>query len=137
MQPRWRPSYGYCRESFSIELLPLGRAQYWLRFTVPEIQRLAPLLQLDQVEYRNRQIVDSTTALCIVCARLLYPGRWVQLADLFGRSPTWLSITFNDIITFLPTRFKDRLRWHRQVTQYSRLLEFSEVVEQLNGIQGI
>jgi DDE superfamily endonuclease len=136
-QPRWRPSYEYCRESFSIELLPPGRAKYWLRFTVPEIQRLAPLLQLDQVEYRNRQIVDPTTALCVVCARLSYPGRWIQLADLFGRSPTWLSIIFNDIITFLSIRFKDHLRWHRQITQYSRLLEFSEAVEQLNTIQGI
>ena len=72
----WRPSYEYLHSSFSLELMPPGRARVWLRFTIPEIQQLAPLLRLDLVDYRNRLTVDSTTALCVICARMSYLGRW-------------------------------------------------------------
>jgi nuclease HARBI1 len=134
---RYRLPYEYSSQAFCLELLPPAKAQYWFRFTVPEIIRLAPLLCLNQLEYRNRLRVEPTTALCIVCARLAYPGRWAQLADLFGRSPTWLSIIFNDTTIYLSSRFSEHLRWHRQITQYSKLQEFSAGIEQYNGIQGV
>ena len=70
-----RPSYEYLRGSFSLDLIPPGRARVWLRFTVPEIKRLAPLLHLEEIEYRHRVTCDPITALCVVCARLSYPGR--------------------------------------------------------------
>lgn len=136
-QWRWRPSYEYTQASFSLDLMPPGRARAWLRFTVPEIIELAPLLQLDQIEYRHRLHVDSTTALCITCARLSTPGKWYPLVDLFGRSRTWLSIVFHDTVSFLASTFASRLRWHPQLSNYTRLKEFSKAIHQLCGIQDI
>ena len=70
-----RVSYEYLGGSFSLDLMPPGRARVWLRFTVPEIKRLAPLLHLEEIQYRNNYTCDSITALRVVCARLSYPGR--------------------------------------------------------------
>jgi hypothetical protein len=107
--------------------MPPGRAQVWLRFSVPEIIRLALLLHLDKIDFRNCISVDPTTALCVVCARLSYPGRWWHLVDL----------VFNDTITFLIHKFSEHLWWHRQLTQYTRLLEFSEAVHRIGGVSGV
>ena len=109
---KWRPSYEYRQFSFSLDLMPPGRARAWLRFSVPEIKQLAPLLQLYSVKYRCRYTVDPTIALCVVCARLSTPGKWYPLVDMFGRSHSWLSVVFHDTITFLVAAFSDCLRWH-------------------------
>jgi hypothetical protein len=34
--------------------MPASRARFWLRFTVLKVQKLAELLQIDQVEYQER-----------------------------------------------------------------------------------
>jgi DDE superfamily endonuclease len=133
----WRPSYEYLKGSFSLDLMSPGRARVWLRFTVPEIQRLAPLLHLDEISYRNGYSCDPTTALCVVCARLSYPGRWYQHADLFKRSPSWLSTIFNDTIQFLTLRFANHLRWHPQMTRYSTLKRFADAVQRVGGVEGV
>lgn len=117
--------------------MPASRARFWLRFTVLKVQKLAELLQIDQVEYRERIQVDPTTALAVVCARLSYPSRLSQVSDLFGRSATWLSIVFNDTCIFLSNRFRQRLQWHPQLNQYERLLRFAEPVEGIGGVSGI
>jgi hypothetical protein len=134
---RWRPAYEYTARSWSLHLMPPGRARYWLRFTVPQIQQLAPLLKLDQIVFRDRISADPSTALCVVCARLSYPGRWINLADLFGHSPAWLSVVFNDTMAFLVSKFARNLRWHRQLDDYTRLEVFSEAVRRVNSIDGI
>lgn len=134
---KWRPSYEYNHTSFCLDLIPPGKARVLFRFTVPEIIQLAPLLHLYEVEYRDRITCEPTTALCIVCARLSYPTRWYTLADIFGRSPTWLSIVFNDTITFLCRKFSQHLRWHRILTDYNRLEAYAKAVEAVGGVQGV
>jgi hypothetical protein len=53
---RWvyRPPYEYVQYSFSLELMPAGRARIWLRFTPEEIYQLVPLLNLEGVAFRHR-----------------------------------------------------------------------------------
>ena len=53
-QWKWRPLYEYTQSSFSLDLMPPGRARSWLRFDVPEIIELALLLQLYRIKYRER-----------------------------------------------------------------------------------
>ena len=132
----YRPPYEYVRRSFSLELMPPGRARIWLRFTPEEIWRLVPLLRLYEVEYRNRYQPDAETALCVVAARLSFPSRWEHLCDLFGRSKSWLSTVFNDTILFLVARFAPLLLWHPQLT-YSRLKAFSDAIYEAGGADGI
>jgi hypothetical protein len=101
----YRYPYEYIQHSFSLELMPPGRARIFLRFTPEEIRRLVPLLGLDMVPYRNRYNADPETAFCVVAARLSFPNRWEHLVDLFGRSKSWLSTVFNDVILFLVACF--------------------------------
>jgi hypothetical protein len=68
---KWRPAYEYNRFSFSLDLMPAGRASAWLRFSVEEIIDLATLLQLDFIEFQNRIQADSTTALCSLRSTIL------------------------------------------------------------------
>jgi hypothetical protein len=124
------------QHSFSLELMPPGRARIWLRFTPEEIRQLVPLLNLEGVPFRNRYNVDSETAFCVVAARLSFPNRWEHLCDLFGRSKSWLSTVFNDVILFLAARFGLVLWWHPQLT-YEWLEVFSEAVYRVRGAKGV
>jgi hypothetical protein len=109
---RYRPPYEYVLSSFSLELMPPGRAWVWLWFTPEQIRQLVSLLGLDGVAYCCRYKADAELALCIVAARLSFPGRWHHLSDLFGRSSSWLSTVFNDIVLFLAACFGPLLWWH-------------------------
>jgi hypothetical protein len=115
-EKEYRPPYEYIRHSFSLELMPPGRARIYLRFKPEEIYRLVPLLGLEGVPFRSRYTADPMTAFCVVAARLSFPGRWEPLCDLFGRSKSWLSTVFNDVILFLVARFGPLLLWHPQLT---------------------
>src|SRR5438045_5807327 len=132
----YRPAFEYVQHSFSLELMPPGRARIFLRFTPEEIRRLVPLLGLGGVAYRSRYMPDAETAFCVVAARLSFPNRWENLCDLFGRSKSWLSSIFNDVILFLATRFGPILWWHPQLT-YIRMLAFSESVYRVGGVEGV
>jgi DDE superfamily endonuclease len=132
----YRPPFEYVQHSFSLELMPPGRARIFLRFTPEEIRCLVPLLGLDGVAYRNRYTPDAETAFCVVAARLSFPNRWEHLCDLFGRSKSWLSTVFNDVILFLAARFGPLLWWHPQLT-YNRMVAFSEAVHDAGGVEGV
>jgi hypothetical protein len=84
---KWRPAYECRQFSFSLDLIQAGRARAWLRFIAEKIIELAHLLHLDNIEFRRRIQVDSTTALCVGCARLSLPHDGIylliSLADRF------------------------------------------------------
>jgi hypothetical protein len=102
---RYRTLYKYVLSSFSLELMPLGRARVWLRFSLEQIRQLVGLLELDSMAFRRCCKADSELALCLVAAWLSFPGRWHQLSDLFGKFPTWLSTVFNNTVLFLVACF--------------------------------
>ena len=52
--------------------------------------------------------------------------------ELFGRSQSWLSTVFNDVVQFLYHRFKDILEWHPLLT-YSQLQGFASAIEAQGG----
>jgi hypothetical protein len=107
--------------------MPPSRARIWLRFTLEEIRQLVPLLNLEGVPFRRRCKADPETAFCMVCARLSFPNRWEHLVDLFGRSKSWLSTIFNDVVLYLMARYRELIMWHPMLT-YERLQAYSEVV---------
>jgi hypothetical protein len=97
-----------------------------------EIRRLLPLLCLNEVEWRYGVRPYPETALCVVLARLSYPGRWTTCVELFERSASWLSTVFNDAVLFLYHRFKGLLEWHPLLT-YSQLKGFAAAIEAQGG----
>jgi len=116
--------------------MPPGRAWFWLWFTPEQIRQLVPLLRLNDVAFRRRYITDAEQSLYILAARLSYPSRWHYLSNLFGRSSSWLSTIFNDIVLFLAARFGLLLWWHPQLT-YSYLQVFAKAVEDLYGVEDV
>jgi len=52
---------------------------------------------------------------------------------LFWRSETWLSQVFNDTTTYLYKTFHGILRWHPQIKDYNRLLDFGKAIEAARG----
>ena len=45
----------------------------------------------------------------------------------FGRSSTWLSLVFNDVIAFLAERFQKLLQWHPMLT-YDRIQQYTQAL---------
>jgi hypothetical protein len=135
---RWayRPPFEYISSSFSLDLMGAGNCRLYLRFTPIQIRRLLPLLKLESVLYRHRYTADPETAFCVVAARLSSPSRWETLSHLFGRSKSWLSIIFNDVVVFLAAQFGPLLFWHPQLT-YSWMVTFVEAVEEKCGVADI
>ncbi len=72
----------------------------------------------------------------MLCARLSFPGRLSQLADIFGRSPSWLSTVFNEAVLYLYNRFLGMLYWHPLLT-YDRMRVFAAAVEEVGGAEDI
>lgn len=135
-QRQGRPTFIYERRVFCLAALPPGNAERLFRFTEQELYHLLPLLSLEEVPWRSRLSPTPEAALCVVCARLAYPGRWLSLCSIFGRSEAWLSTVFNDTVLFLAGRFGPLLWWHHQLT-YCRLKEFTAGVEGLCGVMGV
>jgi hypothetical protein len=71
---RYRTLYEYVPSSFSLELMPPGRAQVWLWFSLEQIRQLVGFLELDSIAFRRHCKADSELALCLVAARLSFPS---------------------------------------------------------------
>lgn len=106
------------------------------RFSREEIRRLAPLLRIHEVTWSHGVAPAPDLALCVVCARLAFPGRWSTLESLFGRSRAWLSTVFNDTVLFLYRTFLEALEWHPQLT-YERMDVYSKAIQNVGGVEGI
>jgi hypothetical protein len=133
---RSRALFEYKHFSFSLDLIGPGRAHVLFRFSVEEIQRLSPLLHLQEMPLRQRLIAELDLILAVLLARLSFPGRWAPLCDIFRRSQSWLSTVFNDTVVFLAGRFARMLQWHPQLT-YTRLEAMATAVEAQGGGPGI
>ena len=49
------------------------------------------------------------------------------MEEEFGRSHTWISIVFNDTVTFLAERFRSILQWHPILT-YERIQQYAQAL---------
>lgn len=47
---------------------------------------------------------------------------------LFGKSRTWQSVIFNDVVTHLITRYEEKLHWDTQRLTYQQLQSYAEYV---------
>ena len=69
------------------------------RFTKAEIEELVDLLDLETLRYYDRRRPSPQFALYATLIRLYYPSKWIFLTDKFGRSPSYLSSVFTDVVT--------------------------------------
>ena len=59
--------------------------------------------------------------------RLTFPTRLTDMELFFGRSSTWLSLVFNNVVTFLAERFQKLLQWHPMLT-YDRIQQYAQAL---------
>jgi hypothetical protein len=122
--------YRYRRRLFRLHQWSDETLQLLCRFTRPELQRLLPLLRLAEICWTGGVYPAPATALCLLLARLAYPGRLLVIADHFGRSSAWCLAIFNDVATHIFTKFLGILEWHR-LLNYQRMARFAEAISDL------
>jgi hypothetical protein len=127
---RYRPVYQYRRCRFSLRRWDDAKIRTLCRFTRAEIHQLLPLLQLEEVRWTTGNHPSKEIALCLLLCRLAYPRRLVVIADHCGRSSSWCSAVFNDLATYLFTKFRGILEWH-PLLNYERMARFAEAISDI------
>ena len=64
--------------------------------------------------------------------KLSFPRRYRELASIFGRSITHLSVVFADTVKYLAARYEKMLRWHPMLTS-QRLQPYARAIDALGG----
>lgn len=109
----------------------------FLRFTQEEIIRILAVLDLKDVKWRNRYRATPEEALCLVLYRLSYPTRYKDCLILFGKSRSWISTIFNDMVLLLVARFQEKLEWDSERLTLDKLRDYAGTIERACGVQGI
>ncbi|RPB26674.1 hypothetical protein L211DRAFT_856099 [Terfezia boudieri ATCC MYA-4762] len=100
----------------------------FFRFTRSEIRQILPYLELDQITYRYRYQASAEEAFCVLLSRLSSNKRLKDEMRLFGKSRTWQSVIFNDVVTYLVTRYQEKLEWDSQRLTYKQLNQYADHV---------
>ncbi|KAE8884804.1 hypothetical protein PF003_g31133 [Phytophthora fragariae] len=90
--------------SFNFNALSDGDCRFNFRFWKTDMIRLHKALSLEE-DYKlpSRVRVGGMEGLCIMLRRLAYPGRYGDLAVMFGRSPTALCLIFRYMVDLIHT----------------------------------
>ena len=77
---------------------------------MPELERLCSAFQLADVQVTPERIrVSRLEGLAIVCHRLAFPSREIDLQRIYGRDRTSISQIISHMIKLLSTRFRELL----------------------------
>ncbi|KAE9057833.1 hypothetical protein PF010_g31226 [Phytophthora fragariae] len=92
--------------SFNFNALSDGDCRFNFRFWKTDMIRLHKALSLEE-DYKlpSRVRVGGMEGLCIMLRRLAYPGRYGDLAVMFGRSPTALCLIFRYMVDLIHTKY--------------------------------
>lgn len=101
------PEYG---KRIDIDSLTVEQCVGLFRFKQVDLRQLCTLLKLPaNFTFSNGTTWTALEGLCVVLRRLAYPCRLRDLAEMFGRSPTCLSIVFNRTCIYLSLTWQHHL----------------------------
>ena len=129
------PPVEYDHFEFDLDTWSPERLRRTMRFTKEEIRLLIGYFDLESIEYRQRIRPSPEFALCLLLCRLSWPRPLFQLTEVFGRSPSYLSIVLNDVLEHLRRRYSSILSWHPTLT-YNRIRLYARTVKRLGGHRG-
>jgi hypothetical protein len=93
------------------------------------------LFDLDSIELSDRAnppIEKGVLCLCALLARMAYPKRLTDLADLFGYAPSSISRIITDTLIYLWSRYKSLIEWHPSLN-LAKMELFADAVHELNA----
>lgn len=91
------------------------------------------MLRLGDVVFQKRYTPSPDLAVALLATRQAYPERYGRLNQLFGRSPSYLSTIYGDVIRYLVETFRGFLAWNPRLNDYERLLAFGRAVGERTG----
>ena len=97
------------------------------------MRRILPFCGFDQLILSNRYTATPEEMLCLVLMRLAYPTRLHSLCSVFGRSQSWLSTVWTDVLLHLYDRWKRALEWDSNWLTIDRLRGFARAIEEQGG----
>jgi hypothetical protein len=106
---------------------------YLRRFYPEDLRKLINYFEIDTIVWRYRIHPPPELALTLLCARLSYPYRFIDLQNLFGRSETWLKLVFADTLDHMYLRYKKLLHWHPTLT-YERMKHYADVLDRESDV---
>lgn len=118
----------YPRFEFNLDLIDDSVLISKLRFSRNDILRLLPFMRLDLCRFKRRYQPSHELALAILLARLAYPGRHLDRLDFFGRSRSFLSSVFNDVVTHIRHRFGALMGWDDDRLTMQQLRRYCEAI---------
>jgi hypothetical protein len=125
---RYYAPYQYSRFRCEIETFSDVNCRYNFRFSKGEIIYLTEVLQIGQIEWRNRYKPDPQVAFMVFLNRMAFPRLLRDMSDKFGRSPAWISSVFNDVAQHLAKTFEQVLEWRQCLNSYRKLQQFAKAV---------
>ncbi len=120
---------------FDLDQISLERLRRMMRFNKEEIKLLVDYFAIDAIEWSNRAKSSFELALCLLLYKLFYPRQLFELAERFGRSPSYLSRVLNDLLKHLEIWYDDILRWHPTLT-YTRIRRYARAIKRVGKIRG-
>lgn len=94
-----------------------------------------PLLNVPAIPWQNRYAPLPELAVALLATRLAYPERLAEMDRFFGRSSSYLSLVYNDLIQHLIRQFSAMLVFHPRICDYERLLGFSGAIRRRSGME--
>jgi len=125
----------YETSEFDLDQIPLERLRRMMRFNKEEIRLLVDYFAIDAIKWSNRAKPSFELALCLLLSKLSYPRQLFELAEQFGRSPSYLSRVLNDLLKHLEVRYGEILRWHPTLT-YTRIRRYARAIKRVGKIRG-
>lgn len=109
------PSFQYWNYHFNLDEMTDDECNSEFRFKKDDIARLCTSLGMeDTIVTRDRHVVPSNEAVCVLLKRLAYPCRLSDMIPRFGRPVPTLSIIFNHMINLVYERFNHLLSTFEQ-----------------------
>lgn len=125
---RKRRTTEYRRFRFNLDNLSNQMCTQFFRFNKDEIRKILPYMGLSHLRYRNRLKPSEELAMCIWLNRLSWPNRIHDMPRLFGVSPTYISVVYNDVMWHFHRRFTQFLRWDPERLTVSKIRQYAEVI---------
>lgn len=122
----------YHHFEFKLDNVDDATCEAQISFTKAEICQILPYMRLDLCTFSFRCNPSAKLAFCIFLANISYPNRWKDRMNFFGRSRSFISTVFDDVVTHISTRFRDFMLWDGHRLSVETLCRYCAVIEEEN-----